>query len=699
MHEAYIHERKALVNLLFEWAHAGWIRDLDAAFADQLAKLTPDADNTCLLAAALVSHLAGQGHLLLDIQQLQAHPRSLIAVQPQEVQAELPTPESVIAALAFCDWEAALRRWPAVGEGQGSEPLVLEGSRLYLRRYWCHEQRIAAAIEARVAQTTAWPPTDARALLDRLFSPNGQNSEHARWQKIACALGARTPFTVITGGPGTGKTTTVIRLLALLQSLSLQAGQPTLRIALTAPTGKAAARLNESIAQQVDELGKITLPEGTQAAIPKEVKTLHRLLGARPTTRHYHYHGRRPLPFDMVVVDEASMVDIEMMAALLDALAPHARLVLLGDKDQLASVEAGAVLGNLCQRADAGYYHDDTARWVNATTGFTLESHYRDANGRALDQAVAKLRHSFRFDDNSGIGQLAGAINAGRASDALNIIDDASHNDLHHITLSANSPYPALTALAIEGQENRENARGLRHYLERIQQGPRPDTTASKAHWDAWAKTILEAHTAFQLLTPLRQGPYGVKVLNERIEQALIRANLIHTNLVHKPNEASHWYEGRPVLVTGNDYGLKLMNGDIGITLYAPRQFDVPESLEAREAREAREALADTGLTLRVAFPDDQGGIRWVLPSRLQRIETVYAMTVHKSQGSEFAHTALIMPDALSPILTRELIYTAVTRAKKTFTLLSADSANQGQQRLLARAIERRIQRHSQLFA
>lgn len=676
----YINDRQALLTLLFQWSSAGWIRDLDAAFADQLAQLTPEADTPCLLAAALVSHLAGQGHLLLDLHQLQAHPRSLIAVQPQEAKSNLATPESVIAALAAHDWEKELRRWTAVGEGDGNEPLVLDGSRLYLRRYWRHEQRITAKIEAQVTQTTDWPTEDTRVLLDCLFPRDDSNASKARWQKTACALGARSPFAVITGGPGTGKTTTVIRLLALLQSLNIKAGNPALRIALAAPTGKAAARLNESIAKQVEALSEIALPEGAQAAIPKEVKTLHRLLGARPDSRHYHYHGRRLLPFDMVVVDEASMVDIDMMAALLDALPPHARLVLLGDKDQLASVEAGAVLGNLCQRADIGYYNDETVHWVETTTGFSLENDYRDTRGRSLDQSVAKLRHSFRFDSQSGIGQLAHAINAGDAPQALKIIKDQTYIDLAHIKLSTKTPYPKLTALAVAGHKDNASALGLSHYLQRIhRQETRPAVSAGKARWDAWAADILDAHTAFQLLTPLRQGSWGVEALNERIEQALMRDNLIH-----KTDTTSHWYEGRPVLVTGNDYGLKLMNGDIGITLNAPRQFDTQTVSETTD---------ESGLTLRVAFPDGQGGIRWVLPSRLQRIETVYAMTVHKSQGSEFAHTALVMPDTLSPILTRELIYTAVTRAKSTFTLLDADEG------LLAHAIERRIQRHSRLFA
>ncbi|WP_299310411.1 exodeoxyribonuclease V subunit alpha, partial [uncultured Halomonas sp.] len=392
---------------------------------------------------------------------------------------------------------------------------------------------------------------------------------------------------------------------------------------------------------------------------------------ARPDTRHFRHHRLNPLPLDLVAVDEASMVDIDMMAALLDALPPQARLVLLGDKDQLASVEAGAVLGNLCARAEGGHYREKVARWLEAATGVPLPASLQDGDGQPLDQSIAMLRHSFRFDDKSGIGQLAKAINAGDSTQALKVLDDSAYPDVQRIALPRSGSSRAerrLLPLALEGR-GAENAWGYRLYLNAIQ--PRPDSPesqtlaaeehllprpaigASKADWDRWAAGILKAHTQFQLLTPLRNGHHGVEALNQRIEQALARAGLID-----KPDPATHWYEGRPVLVTGNDYALKLMNGDIGIALEVPVEF----------------GSADAGTTLRVAFPagDGQGGIRWVLPSRLQQIETVFAMTVHKSQGSEFAHTALVMPDTLSPVLTRELVYTAVTRAKKSFTLLSA---------------------------
>ncbi|MBR9879130.1 MAG: exodeoxyribonuclease V subunit alpha [Gammaproteobacteria bacterium] len=707
--EQALADPEALLSLLFAWAEYGWIRDLDAALPHRLARLAPDGDASCLLAAMLVSHQAGQGHLLLDLNQARRQPETLIAVARDVARDDTapPPPEALLGRLGD-DWMNRLQRWSAVAQGPGASPLVLEAERLYLRRYWRNEQRVASAIAARLstpgtptkdhptedAPTEDHPTADSdaarlRPVLDTLFPPSDPRADQAASQKLACALGARAPFAVITGGPGTGKTTTVIRLLALLQTQAIAERGAPLAIRLAAPTGKAAARLSESIRDQIAALDELPLPDAAQvrASIPHEVSTLHRLLGARPDTRHFHHHRLNPLPLDMVAVDEASMVDIDMMAALLDALPPHARLVLLGDKDQLASVEAGAVLGNLCARAEQGHYRNDVSDWLEAATGLSLPEALHDGDGRALDQSVAMLRHSFRFDDASGIGQLARAINAGDSRRALAVLDDTAFPQAQRQALPRANERRLMT-LALDGR-GQDAAWGSRFYLGAIT--PRPDTpeagaleqsallrprpslSSERVEWDRWASAILEAHAQFQLLTPLRAGHYGVESLNQRIEQALARAGLID-----KPDHSTHWYEGRPVLVTGNDYALKLMNGDIGIALKVPVEFANPEA----------------GTTLRVAFPagDGQGGIRWVLPSRLQRVETVFAMTVHKSQGSEFVHTALVMPDTLSPILTRELVYTAVTRAKKTFTLLSASDV------VLAKAIERRIARQSRLF-
>ncbi|MGM0985112.1 MAG: exodeoxyribonuclease V subunit alpha [Pseudomonadota bacterium] len=690
--EIALEDRDALLDLLFGWAERGWIRDLDAALAHRLAQLAPDGSPGCLLAAMLVSHQAGQGHLLLNLDQARQRPEELITVERDAADDAPPTPESLLKQLPDA-WEQQLQAWSAVGDSQGNQPLVLESGRLYLRRYWRHEEQVANAVDQRLGDTHGHVDEMTgdvlRPVLDRLFPPDDANADQASSQKLACALGARSPFAVITGGPGTGKTTTVIRLLALLQVRALKTRGTPLRIRLAAPTGKAAARLSESIHDQIDRLDELDLPDAAQIreAIPSEVSTLHRLLGARPDTRHFRYHRLNPLPLDMVAVDEASMVDIDMMAALLNALPPHARLVLLGDKDQLASVEAGAVLGSLCTHAERGHYRDDVVDWLEAATGIRLDPALQDKEGRPLDQAIAMLRHSFRFDDTSGIGQLARAINAGDSRQAMAVLGSDDYPDVQRIALKRGDERQ-LMPLILEGRQH-DHAWGYRYYLTAIRPQPespenehlerssasipRPALETNRAHWDRWAGAILKAHAQFQLLTPLRNGPYGVEALNHRIEQALVRASLID-----KPDRATHWYEGRPVLVTGNDYGLKLMNGDIGIALQVPVEFGQPEK----------------GDTLRVAFPagDGDGGIRWVLPSRLQHIETVYAMTVHKSQGSEFVHTALVMPDTLSPILTRELVYTAVTRAKKSFTLLSANDS------VVEQAIQRRIARQSRLF-
>ncbi|MEQ8514541.1 MAG: exodeoxyribonuclease V subunit alpha [Chromatocurvus sp.] len=663
----------AFLALAFAWAEQGWIRDLDAALAHRLAMLAPDADAGCLLAAVMASHQAGQGHLLLDLDRARRDPRALIAVsiEPEAEDADTPLlPEALLSQLGQ-DWESRLRDWRAVGEGEGNQPLVLDNGRLYLRRYWRHEARIAQALAARLGAPREVSAATLRGVLDRLFPPADDKAELARWQKLACALGARSSFAVITGGPGTGKTTTVIRLLALLQVLAIEDGDAPLRIRLAAPTGKAAARLNASISAQIGQLADLALPQVDRVrdAIPSEVTTLHRLLGARPDTRRFRHHRFNPLPLDMVVVDEASMVDIEMMAALLDALPPQARLVLLGDKDQLASVEAGAVLGSLCARAEQAHYRPDMAAWLESAAGHFIPLPLQDREGRPLDQAVAMLRHSFRFQETSGIGQLARAVNAGDSRQAQSVLaDDVVFPEVRQVPL----PGPdlrGLTALALRGWRC-EGARGYCHYLDAIHAAGRPAGAAERDDWVDWATGILEVHAQFQLLTPLRSGRYGVTALNAQIESALASDGLIN-----RPDPASHWYEGRPVLVTGNDYGLGLMNGDIGIALQVPVAFGEPGS----------------GLTLRVAFPSGDGGIRWVLPSRLQRIETVYAMTVHKSQGSEFVHTALVMPDAMSPVLTRELVYTAVTRAKSRFTLLCASDE------VVAQAVERRVARQSQL--
>ncbi|WP_271044122.1 exodeoxyribonuclease V subunit alpha [Pseudomonas sp. VB3] len=658
-----------LMHLLERWVERGWLRALDKAFVGFLHELDPQADPLMLLAAALTSHQLGHGHVCLDLFETLKAPDFALSLPPEGDLSSgvMLLPSQLLEGLDGAHWCHALAASLLVAlavDGSAaaqSRPLVLSGKRLYLRRYWTYERRIDSALRQRLAVQEA-VSADLPQRLNGLFDqppPDGV----VDWQKLACALATRGAFSIVTGGPGTGKTTTVVRLLALLQAPAVEQGTA-LRIRLAAPTGKAAARLTESISQQVRSL---QVPDAVREKIPAEVTTVHRLLGSRPGTRHFRHHAGNLLPLDVLVVDEASMIDLEMMANLLDALPPHARLVLLGDKDQLASVEAGAVLGDLCRDAEAGWYSPDTRQWLEKVSGETLAGSglLEDLEAsHPLAQQVVMLRYSRRFGEGSGIGQLARWVNQQNPEQARQLLDAGSH-DLFCLHLKGEHDR-ALERLVLDGQGS--DAQGYRYYLNLLRTTrPAAETPRDDSRWTDWARQLLQAFDAFQLLCAVRKGPWGVEGLNQRITAALLKARLIDSD--------QQWYEGRPVLMTRNDYGLGLMNGDIGIALKLPESDGGPQ-------------------VLRVAFPrnDGQGGVRFVLPSRLNDVETVYAMTVHKSQGSEFAHTALILPDALNPVLTKELIYTGITRAKDRFSLIETRGG------VFEEAVRRKVKRLSGLM-
>lgn len=664
------------------WQAQGAVRALDVALADFIsADMNPDDDpaqhHALWWAVLLVSERNGHGHVCLDLAWALAHPEQLLSGLRDERAPEASflirqQLQQVLAAVEISQWTRWLAASPAVmvvddgGErGQADAaahlegtPLVLSGSRLYLRRYWQYEETIRVGIEQRLADPVVLPDVAAQ-LLAGLFATPATDDGVATidWQQVACALAARQRFAVMTGGPGTGKTFTVLKLLALVQGLSLLTQGQAAVIRLAAPTGKAAARLNESISQQ---LGRIQLPDVAgldqahwRATIPHEVSTLHRLLGARPDSRHFRHHAGAPLPVDWVVVDEASMVDVEMMASLMQALPAQARLILLGDQDQLASVEAGSVLGDLCREAREGHYTPATCEWLAAMTGIEIPAAYQDAQGRPLHQAITMLRHSRRFAAEGGISQLARLVNEGRrlpgeppVPDRLHAVlalFDEKRPDARHADADIDCLKVASTADRIF---QRWVVEAYRPYLMAMNDR-RPSMAAPTQAFDEWALTLFDMRSQFQLLAALRRGEWGVEGLNDQIRQWLHQAGLLS-------DPWAVWYPGRPVLVTANDYALGLMNGDIGLCLALP----VDERDGSRVTR------------LRVAFPDGQGGVRWVLPSRLQATETVFAMTVHKSQGSEFQHTALVLPDRVNPVLTRELIYTGITRAGARFSLI-----------------------------
>ena len=608
----------------------GLLRDLDVAVARFLQQQCAEAGNEVLLLAAFTSNQQASGHLCLDLNN-----RDL----PTQLWGSNPPPALTALLPGGVDnWLRHLQQSALVSENGGT-PLVLDGDRLYLRRNWSREQAVAEAIEARLAGGEPVPVDTLREALARLF-PGGDGA-HTDWQQVACALAVRGGIGIITGGPGTGKTTTVVRLLGVLQSLAMADGRR-LRMRLAAPTGKAAARLTESIGEQ---LQKLPVDAAVRDAIPTEVTTLHRLLGTRPDSRHFRHHRDNPLHADLVVVDEASMIDMDMMASLLDALDQHTRLILLGDKDQLASVEAGAVMGDLCRDADQGLYTPDTVASLRQACGADVSPWAGD--GAALAQQTAMLRTNWRFKDTPGIGELALAVNGGDPAAVARVFQQ-QRPGLRGLSLGEETD--ALTDLLLDGDGQHP---GLRALFADVATPP------ADGQPDSWAAQRLRQLTGQQLLSGLRSGPFGVDALNRSITERLRREGLAGDH---------DWYPGRPVMMTRNDYQLGLMNGDVGLTLPHPDG-------------------------LRVAFQLPDGRIKWVLPSRLDSADTVYAMTVHKAQGSEFGHTLLVLPDHPHPLLTRELIYTAVTRAKQAFTLIE-----HGPPTVLADAVRRRTWRASGLW-
>ena len=372
----------------------------------------------------------------------------------------------------------------------------------------------------------------------------------------------------------------------------------------------------------------------------RPARTLHSLLGARPDSRRFRHDAANPLELDVLVVDEASMIHQEMMAALLRALPPAARLILLGDQDQLASVEAGAVLAELS--LGSGKYDAETCRYMQASCGAAPQP--GDNGPSPLAANIIRLQRSHRF--NAEIGALADAVHGGQPETAVRILQTA------HTGTLAWQPAPAIHRIL-------ELARPESAYGRVWQAAGQPPPKDRQQH-SAWVKTILNDYAGFRILCALRQGPWGVTGINRAIEDYLQRQGILQSRGL--------WYAGRPTLVTRNDPNLGLSNGDIGI------------------------ALPDPDKRLRVYFPNSEDAPRAILPSRLNHTESAWAMTVHKAQGSEFAHTVLILPPEDSPVLSRELLYTAITRARECFTLIAPRER-------LENAIQRQTRRMSGLHA
>lgn len=466
-------------------------------------------------------------------------------------------------------------------------PLVLSNNRLYLARYYHYEKRLAEKITEVAA--VSYSIDNIESLLNNWFSIPADIEDH---QRQAARVALTKGLCIISGGPGTGKTTTVVKIVTLL----LAHFGPGLRIALSAPTGKAAMRLRESVASQIPLL---TVDDTIKDLLPREARTLHRLLGVRKYSPSFRYNANRPLPWDVVIVDEASMVDLALMSKLVDALAKGARLILLGDKDQLASVESGAVLSECI---------------------------------RVLSGNVVELRIAHRF--NEEISRLARHINNGDGDSTLGMIEDKKVTSV----VKADPCWPDVCGDKYE------------RYLKKVK-----DFDS-----DEKLPALFQSLNSFRILCALKNGVLGVIGVNETIERILAARG-------YECGRAE-WYSGRPVIVTRNDYNLGLYNGDIGICL--------PGSPGSRERF--------------VWFEREDGAFRRYPPAMLPSHETAWALTVHKSQGSEFKEVLVVLPETDNQILSRELLYTAVTRAKEKVMIRSGAS-------LCRQVVERLIDRQSGL--
>ena len=499
--------------------------------------------------------------------------------------------------------EVALRRSPVVAaeHSQGPRPLVLEHGRLYLYRYWKYERALAQRLARLNREVTGVDELRLSQALEDLFP--ARSSDRIDWQKIAVASAVLRHLCIISGGPGSGKTTTVARLIVLLLTL-----QPELRIALAAPTGRAAARVQEAIRGQLE---RMTVDDDLRARLPTESFTLHRLLGARAMSTVFRYGPDRRLPYDVLVVDEASMLDLALAAKLMAALPEQARLILLGDKDQLASVEAGAVYAELSATRQI------SRAWARRLGDLTQEPIETDVGAppHPAADAVIWFDRSYRMGEDTPLRQLAQAINAGDAAGLQTQLLRSSEQ----IRWSSRLPDPAqLVETLIEGYID---------FLRALQRG-------------ASAPLVFSAFARFRVLCATREGRYGATNI-DRLLVASLRRRL------GVPPHRDAWFVGRPVLITQNDYAVRLFNGDTGIALAAAED------------------------SLQIHFPDEKEGMRRIAAGRLPTHAGAMAITVHRAQGSEFDAVAVVVDPTRERALSRALLYTAITRARHSLSLFA----------------------------
>ncbi len=582
----------------------GYFSELDYRFAECMGRITDEADPLVLLGAAVASCFTSAGHVCADI--------GRIAGKRIETEDINSFNNSSVTAFHFsvCTWPP-LKMWVEalnksiaqkgmIGDGVRATPLVFEldskrGGRLYLSRYWDFQQRLINQLKQRAG--SKFDDVHQKALekgLNRLF-PQPDFTIAPDLQRLAAQKAIQNRITIISGGPGTGKTATVAKIIALLieQYKITQRGVP--RIFMAAPTGKAAARLGDSV-QKVKALSgsmPFDCDDDVLALIPTQASTLHRLLGViRDAPSRFRHHAGNPLPADMIIVDEASMISLPLMTKLVEAAPKQAHLILLGDQDQLASVEVGAILGDICR--------------------------VKMKDDNLLTSCIIRLKHNYR--SGADIDYLAKAINAGDADLVMTVCKSAKWPAVNLIEPPEMGSYDYL----IES--------GMGRYYDAYVHEPKPVQR-------------MNFFNRFRILCALKEGPSGVGSVNLAVERILQKRTRLAPN--------REWYDGRPVMITRNNYQLGLFNGDIGILMQ--KMPDAPDS------------------SLHAVFIDEHGVMRRFAPSRLRCLETVFAMTIHKSQGSEFDHIMVILPPWPSPIVTRELLYTAITRARLSVSVIAKE--------------------------
>lgn len=599
---------------------------LEKHFALFIARLAKKHKRTAALSAALISRKTSEGSICLEINELAGKPL------PLDLKAR-PTNEGQFICPSMDDWAKQLMESGVVCRGSGGKPLVLDRSgRLYLKRYWDYEDSIRRFIEER-ATAPLQDLSDARFTLETKDLFDAQPSGEIDWQQVGAIAAATRSFCVISGGPGTGKTTIVSKILALLKK---QRNSSPRRILLGAPTGKAAARLQQTIAE-------IGIRQSDSE--PLQATTLHRMLGFIPNSPYFLHNAENPLAADIIIIDEASMVDLPLMAKLMQAIPASARLILLGDRHQLASVQPGSVLGDICRSKTMADFSQEFNELISGLTGCTIVPQPPPVTKKtspAQCDSFVELTKSYRFTPESGIARLSMAVKLGDENGALDILLGTADGSI------AWSEIPAPDDL---GEKLRDFPTASQFTA--MQENTDPDS-------------CFKLLDNFRILGALRNGPYGTKRINALLEKQILQ--VLSKSRANRPAGVIPLLPVHPVMVTQNNYTLKLFNGDIGIIMRHPEN---PQSLRA-------------------FFRGESGILRDITPTLLPEHEAVFAMTVHKSQGSEFNNVLLILPDQDSPLLTRELLYTAITRAKKKVEIW-------GSKAIFAAGVKRQIIRTSGL--